>query len=410
MKHASPIHHSLERLRADFPLLQSSIAYLDNASTTQKPQAVIDAVTNYYTTYCANVHRGIYAISEQASAAYEATRDTAQQFINAAAREEIIFTSGATQSLNLAARLVAQELDAGDEIILTRMEHHSQIVPWQILAKEKGLVLKWIEPTPEETIDVAQFKSLITPRTKVFAVIQMSNVTGYVLPVQELTRIAHEHGMLVIVDAAQSVPHIAVDVQELDVDFLAFSAHKLCGPTGVGVLYGKRALLDRLQPVFGGGSMIAEVTLAESSWAELPLKFEPGTPNIAGVIGLNAAMQYLQRVGMDAITAATDAIYRSAMDQFSELEHVRVYGPTLQQDNIRHSIIPFTVQGVHPHDVASVLDQEGVAVRAGHHCAQPLATYWSVPATVRASVAFYNTQEDVDRLIAAIKKAQALFA
>lgn len=410
MKHASLTHNSLEHLRADFPLLQSGIAYLDNASTTQKPQAVIDTVTDYYTTYCANVHRGIYAISEQASVAYEAARDTAQQFINAAGREEIIFTSGTTQSLNLATRLVAQELHAGDEVILTRMEHHAQIVPWQILAKEKGLVLKWIEPTKEETIDTAEFSNLITSRTKVLAVIQMSNVTGYLLPIQEMTRIAHEHGMLVIVDAAQSVPHIAVDVQQLDADFLAFSGHKLCGPTGVGVLYGKRGLLERMQPVFGGGSMIAEVTLAESSWAELPLKFEPGTPNIAGVIGLGAALQYLQRIGMDAITAATDAVYMYALNQFATLNHVRVYGPALHQDSVRHSIIPFTVQGVHPHDVASLLDQEGVAVRAGHHCAQPLATYWNVPATVRASFSFYNTREDVDRLIAAIKKAQSVFA
>lgn len=400
-------HITPTQLKKDFPFLKLGVSYVDNASTTQKPQCVIDATTDYYTNYAANVHRGIYALSETATEKYEATRDTVQHFINAAAREEIIFTAGTTQSLNLAARLVAQKLQEGDEIILSRMEHHAQIVPWQILAKEKGLKLKFLEPTPEETLDIEQLKSLITPKTKVLALIHVSNVTGYIVPVEEMTKIAHAHNMLVILDAAQSVPHMPIDVQKLGVDFLAFSGHKLCGPTGVGVLYGKKALLEHYSPVFGGGSMIAEVTLQESTWAELPLKFEPGTPNIAGVIGLGAAIEYLQSLGMKHIQDITEHVYTYALNRFTELTDVTVYGPTSYSD--RQSIIPFNVNGVHPHDVASLLDQSGVAVRAGHHCAQPLATYWNVPATVRASFYFYNTTEDVDRLIEAIKKAQATF-
>lgn len=402
MKHITPT-----QLKKDFPFLKLGVSYLDNASTTQKPQSVIDATTDYYSNYAANVHRGIYAMSETATEKYEATRDAVQQFIHAAAREEIIFTGGTTQSLNLAARLVAQHLQEGDEIILTRLEHHSQLVPWHILAKEKGLKLKFLEPTPEETLDLEQLKNLITPKTKVLAIIHVSNVTGYLVPVQQMTKIAHAHNMLVILDAAQSVPHMPIDVQQLDVDFMAFSAHKLCGPTGVGVLYGKKALLEQYSPVFGGGSMIAEVTLQESTWAQLPLKFEPGTPNIAGVIGLGAAIEYLQSIGMDNIKQMTAEVYEYAMNRFTELTGVTVYGPMYHSD--RQSIIPFNVKGVHPHDVASILDQAGVAVRAGHHCAQPLATYWNVPATVRASFYFYNTTEDVDRLIEGIKKAQATF-
>ncbi|MFC1598042.1 aminotransferase class V-fold PLP-dependent enzyme [Patescibacteria group bacterium] len=397
-----------KQLQKDFPFLKSGIAYLDNAATTQKPQAVIDAITDYYSRYSASVHRGIYQMSEEASTAYEAVRDQVQQLVGAAAREEIIFTSGTTESLNMIAQLLTQKMNKGDEIILTRLEHHANLIPWQLAAREYGYSLKFLEINDDDELDPADLEKLITEKTKILSFTHVSNVSAYVTPVKELAKIAHQHGLTVVVDAAQSVPHMPVDVVDLDADFLAFSAHKMCGPTGVGVLYGKRELLESLEPVFGGGGMIEDVELEKSIWAELPAKFEPGTPNIAGVIGFGAAIDYLNKIGLENIKAATEKVYQYGLEKMKELEGVTVYGPS--NPAVRSSIISFNLEGIHPHDVASVLDQDGVAVRAGHHCAQPLNKKWGVPATVRASVYFYNTREDIDRLVAAVEKTRDLLA
>ncbi len=397
---------STRQLKKDFPFLKSGIAFLDNASTTQKPQCVIDATTDYYRA-SANVHRGIYQLSERATEQYEAVRDHVQRLIGAEAREEIIFTSGATASLNTVAYMLAQQLTAGDEIILTAMEHHSNLVPWQLIAKEKGLKLVFLQPC-DDALSIDELEKRITARTKVISMTHVSNASGYIVPVADFARVAHARGIRVVVDAAQSVPHMPVNVQELGADFLAFSAHKMCGPTGVGVLYGKRELLEQFEPIHGGGSMIEEVTLEASTWAPLPAKFEAGTPNIAGVLGFGAALTYLEQIGFATIQKTVDEVYDYACTQMADCYGVELYGP--KDRALRQSILSFTVDGVHPHDVATILDQEGVAVRAGHHCAQPLMQCWGVPATTRASLYFYNTKNDVDRLIAGIAKAQSIFA
>lgn len=388
----------------DFPLVNKKTSYLDNASTTLKPQSVIDAVEEYYREYSVNVHRGIYALSEHASEKYEAVREQVRSLINAQHQEEIIFTSGTTHSLNLAARLLTQDLSEGDEIILTQIEHHANLIPWQIVASEKKLTLKFLELQENGELDASHLETLITDKTQILAVTHISNVSGYISPIQELTKIAHMHDVRVVVDAAQSVPHMPVDVQELDVDMLAFSGHKMCGPTGVGVLYGKRELLEQLEPVFGGGSMISEVDFDRSSWADLPLKFEPGTPNIAGVLGLGAAIGYLQNIGLANIWQHEQELSRYAAEQLSAIDGLTLYRP--KNADVASGIFSFTLDGIHPHDVASVLDNEGVMVRAGHHCAQPLMKLWNVPATTRASLYFTNTTKDVDRLASGIATAQ----
>lgn len=392
-----------EQLANDFPFLKSGIAFLDNAASTQKPQVMIDAVSNLYANSYANVHRGIYELSEAASEQYEQVRDQARALLNAQAREEIVFTSGTTMSLNMAARLLAQTLKPGDEIILTRLEHHANLVPWQMVAKECGLKLKFLELNDDEQIDPADLKQLLTPHSRILSLTHISNASGYVTPVRECADIAHENKMLVVVDAAQSVPHMPVDVQALGADMLAFSAHKMCGPTGVGVLYGRKELLERLQPVFGGGSMIREVNLQQSTWAELPLKFEPGTPNIAGVVGFGAALAYLEALGLEAIHSYIRELSEYAWNRLSAIDGLTIHGPADQ--SVRHSIFSFSVKGLHPHDIASILDQERVAVRAGHHCAQPMMARWKVPATTRASLYLYNTTDDIHRLEAGIHTA-----
>lgn len=396
-----------KQLKKDFPFLKTGVAYLDNASTTQKPECVIDAMDAYYRS-AANVHRGIYTWSEGATAQYEAVRDQVCELIHAEAREEIIFTSGATQSLNMAAYLVAQTLKPGDEIIVTPLEHHSNLVPWQLIAAEKQCTIVSLPLRDDDTLHVDDLKKAITKKTRVLAMTHVSNASGYIVPVAEFARVAHKHDMFVVVDAAQSVPHMPVNVRDLGADFMAFSAHKMCGPTGVGVLYGKRALLEKLEPVMGGGSMIEEVEISHSTWAALPAKFEAGTPNIAGVIGFGAALTYLAEIGMHNIAVYVDDLYDYACKQLSSVYGVTLYGP--KKRALRQSILSFTVEGIHPHDIASILNDEGIAVRAGHHCAQPLMREWCVPATTRASLYFYNTREDVDRLIEGIKKAQSIFA
>lgn len=401
-----PTKKITDAVRADFPALRFGVAYLDNAATTLKPQQMIDAITEYYSDYPANVHRGIYAMSETATAHFEATRETAQQFINAATPEEIIFTSGTTHSINLVARLLTQRCERGDEIILSTIEHHANILPWQLIAQERGLKLQYLQPTPDHLIDPQQLTTLITPQTKILSISHRSNVTGYTPPVQELIRIAHEHGLLVVVDGAQQVAHERVNMQELDADFYVFSGHKICGPTGVGVLYGKRALLESLQPVFGGGHMIDEVHHNHSTYAPLPTKFEPGTPPIASVIGMGAAITYLNTLGMDNIHARVSELTQYALNKLQTIHGLTLYGPTDYAQ--RSGILSFTLDGVHPHDVASVLDHHNVAVRAGHHCAQLLLRSWGVNATTRISIYFYNTTTDIDRLVTGIADAQRL--
>lgn len=391
-----------ENIRTDFPLLQQGTIYLDNAATSLTPLPVIDAITEYYRDYGVNVHRGIYKASEKASAAFEQTRTQVQKFINAVHVEEIIFTSGTTHSLNTIARSLGQLLEPGDEIIITEIEHHANIVPWQILAQEKKLKLKYLALDDKGLINPEQLDELITKKTKILSVAHISNASGYELPVMELINRAKKHQLYTIVDAAQSIPHFPVDVQQLDADFLVFSAHKMCGPTGVGVLYGKKELLNKLEPPFGGGSMIDQVNMETCSWAELPLKFEPGTPNIAGVIGFGRAIRYINEIGLDNIYKYVNELSQYAISELQKNQAITIHGPI---DLPNNGIISFSVARVHPHDLAAILDQDNIAVRAGHHCAQPLMKHWQVPATTRASLYFYNTPDDVDKLTAGIQKA-----
>lgn len=394
------------KITKDFPFLNTGVAYLDNASTTQKPRQVIEAV-NAYNSAAANVHRGIYALSEQASTHYENTREKVRAFIGAARQEEIIFTSGTTDGINKLARMLGETLTKGDEIILSPLEHHANLIPWQQIAKEKSLQLKFLELTDDEQVDLEELPKLFTKKTKLLTLTHTSNTSGYTFPLQEITALAHQHNVLVAVDAAQSVPHQAINVQDMGVDFLTFSGHKMCAPTGVGVLYGRFDLLDALEPAVFGGNMIEKVTLESATWAPLPARLEPGTPNISGVIGLGAAIDYLTELGMDAINQRVHQLYTYMRAALEELSGVTIYGP--RDTNVCHGIVSFTVDGIHAHDIASSLDQDGIAVRAGHHCAQPLMDAWGVPSTVRASLYFTNTENDIDRLVAGIQKAQSLF-
>ncbi len=377
--------------RADFPIFQDgTCAYLDNAATSQKPAVVLQAMDQFYRTTNANVHRGLYRWSETATMQYEQVRDTIQQFINAQQREEIIFTSGTTAAINTVAYALGKLLlQPGDVILLSQVEHHSNLVPWQLVAEQYQAKLEFFDPT--------QALNQLPPKTKIVSLAHIANSSGMILPIQSVIALAHQQGVPVVVDAAQSVPHMPIDVQQLDCDFLVFSAHKLCGPTGVGVLYGKKSWLEKMSPVFGGGDMIRTVTLEHSTYADLPYKFEAGTLNIVGVIGLGAALQYLTSIGMTKIQEETAAVYAYLVAQLKTLDFITLYGPAA-----RSSIVSFNVQGVHAHDVAAVLDQHGVAVRAGHHCAMPVMEQWGVPATVRASVYFYNDKSDIDKLIAGL--------
>lgn len=401
-------------IRADFPVLAEQVherplVYLDNAATSQKPRAVIDALQTYYETYNANIHRGLHALSERATAEYEDARTRVARFINAAHPHEVIFTRGTTEAINLVARGWGDEnVGEGDEILLTEMEHHSNLVPWQMLAKRRGASLRYIPTDAEGRIDLEAYARMFGPRTRLVTITHMSNVLGTITPAAEIIRIAHAHGVPVLLDAAQSIPHLPVDVQALDADFVAFSGHKMLGPTGIGVLYGRESLLDATEPLFGGGSMIRVVELHQSSWTELPYKLEGGTPNIAGAIGLGAAVDYLQTVGMRNVAAHEHELTEYALALLSDLEGVRVFGPLDATD--RGGVISFYVGDVHPHDVGTLLDAEGIAVRAGHHCAQPLMRKLGVAATARASLYLYNTAAEVDCLATGITRAKAFFA
>ena len=400
-------------VRADFPVLaqrvhERPLVYLDNAATSQKPRAVIEALQTYYETYNANIHRGLHALSERATAEYEDARTRVARFINAAHPHEVIFTRGTTEAINLVARGWGDEsVGEGDEILLTEMEHHSNLVPWQMLAKRRGASLRYIPMDVEGRIDLEAYARMFGPRTRLVAVTHMSNVLGTITPAAELIQIAHQHDVPVLLDAAQSIPHLPVDVQALDADFVAFSGHKMLGPTGIGVLYGREALLDAMEPLFGGGSMIRVVELHQSTWTTLPYKLEGGTPNIAGAIGLGAAVDYLQTVGMPGVTAHEHELTEYALSLLSDLDGVRLFGPKDARD--RGGVISFYVGDVHPHDVGTLLDAEGIAVRAGHHCAQPLMRKLGVAATARASLYLYNTAAEVDCLADGIARAKAFF-
>ena len=400
-------------LKKDFPILFQEIndeplVYLDNAATSQKPQQVLDALNTYYQRDNANVHRGVHTLAERATAKYEMARQKVKTFINAKETAEVLFTRGTTTSLNWVAKSFGEaNVNEGDEIVISYMEHHSNIIPWQQLAKKQKATLRYIELTPTGELDLASAKKLITAKTKIVAIAHVSNVLGVVNPIAELTEIAHQVGAVMVVDGAQSVPHMAVDVQQLDVDFYAFSGHKMLAPTGIGVLYGKRSLLEKMEPIEFGGEMIDFVYLEDSTWKELPWKFEAGTPNIAGAIGLGAAIDYLTEVGMEDIHHYEQELVAYVVPKLQEIPGITIYGPT--DPAKRTGVITFNLEGVHPHDLATAMDMEGVAVRAGHHCAQPLMNYLEVNSTARASFYFYNTKSDADTFIKALLATKEFF-
>ncbi len=403
----------IERIQADFPILAREVkpgvkvVYLDSTATTQKPVQVIETMNEYYRRSNANIHRGIHVLAEEATALYEDARVTVAKFINAPAARQIIFTRNTTESINLVAQTWGRvNLNPADVVILTEMEHHSNLVPWQILAAQKNLQLEFIPVDAQGYLDLEVYRSLLDLNPKLVAFTQMSNVLGTINPAMEMTQMAHDSGAIVLIDGAQSVPHFPVDVQELGADFLVFSGHKMCGPTGVGVLYGRKKLLEEMPPFLGGGDMIKRVQLRSFIPNSIPYKFEAGTPAIAEAIGLGAAVDYLQQVGLDAIAAQEQVVVDYALERLSEVPGVTVYGPEAID---RGGVTAFNLDGVHAHDVAQVLDGDGVAVRAGHHCAMPLHDKLNIPASARASYYLYNSVEDVDKLIDAIYKVKKIF-
>lgn len=398
-------------IRELFPILHQNInghplVYLDSAATSQKPISVIEAVKHYYEWDNANVHRGVHTLGSRATDAYEAAREKLSKFINAKSTSEIIFTRGTTTAINLVASSYARSVcKEGDEIVITPMEHHSNLIPWQQVAKATGAVLKYIPLQEDGSISLVDVEKTITNRTKMVAVVYVSNVLGVVNPVKQIAEIAHRHGAKILVDGAQSTPHLKVDVQDLDCDFYTLSGHKMCAPTGIGALYGKKALLDAMEPIEFGGEMIDHVDLQNSTWKELPWKFESGTPIIAGAVGLGAAIDFLLEIGLDEIDRHDKAITSYAMEQMTQIDDLVVFGPRVN----RAGLITFNLGDVHPHDVATVLDTEGIAIRAGHHCCQPLMRWLNVSSTARASFYLYNTEEDIDRLVAALLKTKEYF-
>lgn len=400
-------------IRDDFPILKRSVYdqplnYLDNAATTQKPKQVIEAITNYYQDYNANVYRGIHTLSGESTEVFDSVRQQVADFIGAKEKEEIVFTSGTTASINDCARSLSFLIEEGDEILLTAMEHHSNIIPWQQLAKEKGAHLRYAELSSDGEMDVEDFKEKLTSNTKIVAFTHVSNTLGTINPVKKMTQLAHEVGAIVVVDGAQAVSHFQIDVEELDVDFYAFSAHKMYGPTGIGVLYGKRKWLEAFNPANFGGEMIEYVGENESTWAAIPHKFEAGTPNISGVIGLGAAIRYIENIGLKNIEAYEQKLTNYLLAQLEELEWVQVYGPLASQS--RSGVVMFNLEDVHSHDLATALDLDGIAIRAGHHCAQILMRRLGIVASARASLCFYNTKEEIDQFIQSLTRAKEFFA
>lgn len=408
---SSPLN--LTRIRADFPILAretrpgTPLVYLDSTATAQKPQAVITAMDEFYRRTNANIHRGIHTLAEEATLAYEDAREKVAAFINAGSAREIIFTRNATESINLVAQTWGRaNLQDGDRILLTEMEHHANIVPWQMLAAEKRLILEFIPVTEEGLLDLETYRALLTRAPKLVAFSHMSNVLGTINPAREIIRLAHEAGALTLVDAAQSVPHFPVDVQALTPDFLAFSAHKMCGPTGIGILYGRKSLLEAMPPYMGGGDMIKKVTFEGFVPNEIPYKFEAGTPAIAEAIGFGAAVDYLQLLGMENIAAHEHALTEYALERLAEIPGLKVFGPTAEH---KGGVAAFTFAGAHPHDVAQILDRDGIAVRAGHHCAMPLHQKFNLPATTRASFYLYTLPEEIDALVEGLYKVKQMF-
>jgi cysteine desulfurase/selenocysteine lyase len=403
----------VQAIRRDFPILARQVhgkplVYLDNAATTQKPQAVIEALVHFYEHQNANIHRAIHTLGEEATAAYEETRAKVCQFVNGPRPESIVFTRSATEALNLVAHAWGRaNVREGDEIVLTQMEHHSNMVPWQRLAQEVGATVKYIAVTDEGTLDLGTLDSIITEKTKLVGVTQVSNAFGTLNPLGEIIAAAHRRGALAVVDAAQSVPHMPVDVQAMDCDFLAFSGHKMLGPTGVGVLYARYELLEAMEPYQGGGEMIRRVRLEGATWNDVPWKFEAGTPSIADVIAFSAALDYLSALGMGNVRAHEQAVTAYALGRLRQLEDIIIYGP--QDISQRGGVVSFNYPDIHPHDVGTILDREGVAIRAGHHCAQPLMRRFDISGTARASFYIYNTLEEVDALVEGIEKARAFF-
>ncbi|MEC0233538.1 cysteine desulfurase [Paenibacillus kribbensis] len=398
-------------IREQFPILHQEInghplVYLDNAATSQKPLAVIEAIKHYYEYDNSNVHRGVHTLGSRATDAYEGAREKVARFLNAKRSQEIIFTRGTTTALNLVASSYGRaNCQAGDEIVITPMEHHSNLIPWQQVAKATGATLKYIPLQEDGSVDLADVENTITENTKIVAIAHVSNVLGVVNPVKEIAAIAHRKGAIIVVDGAQSVPHMKVDVQDIDADFYAFSGHKMCAPTGIGALYGKKALLENMEPIEFGGEMIDDVGLYESTWKELPWKFEGGTPIIAGAVGLGAAIDFLESIGLDAIAQHESRLVNYALGRLREVDGLKIYGPAE-----RHvGLVTFNLDDVHPHDVATVLDSKGVAVRAGHHCCQPLMRWLKASATARASFYLYNTEADVDALVSALIQTKEYF-
>ncbi|MEC8136425.1 MAG: cysteine desulfurase [Pseudomonadota bacterium] len=403
--------YDVNRIRADFPILSQEVhgkplTFLDNGASAQKPRQVIDAMRSVYETEYANVHRGAYQLSERATERYEGARDIVQRFLNAKSRQEIVFAKNVTEVINLVAYSYARcVLEPGDEVIITDMEHHSNIVPWQLMRDERGLVLKYVSCTDDGEFRIEDLAKLITPKTKLISLTHVSNVMGTVVPIKEVAKLAHEHGAKLMVDGAQAVMHMPVDVQDLDCDFYAFTGHKIYGPSGIGVLYGKAELLDAMPPFLGGGDMILSVTMEKSTWAALPAKFEAGTPPIAQAIGLGAALEYVSGIGLEGIAAHEIDLLNYATQQLSSIDGLRIIGTAPNKT----SVISFTMDGAHPHDISTIIDQAGVCVRAGHHCAQPLMERMGVPATTRASFGMYNTREEADTLVAALGNVREIF-
>ncbi len=401
------------KLREDFPILKIKVrgkrfVYLDSAATTQKPIQVIEAINNYYKNLNSNVHRGVYYISQEATRLYEEARMKVSKFINAESPKTIVFTRNATEAINLVAYSWGRKnIKEGDEIILTEMEHHSNLVPWQILAKEKNAKLRFIPVREDGTLQLEKLGELLTPKSKLLAITHVSNVLGTINPIKEIVEIAHKNGTFALVDGAQSVPHIPVDVKDLGCDFLAFSGHKMLGPMGIGVLYGKEKILEEMDPFLGGGEMISQVWLDRATWNEIPWKFEAGTPNVEGAIGLGSAIDYLKKIGMENIEKREKELTGYAMERLKEIEGIRIYGPKNPQ--LKSGVISFNLENIHPHDVGTILDQEGIAVRVGSHCAQPLMAKFGVSSMVRASFYIYNIEEEIDIMISALKKVKEIF-
>ena len=401
----------VQKVRADFPILSQKVngkplVYFDNGATSQKPQVVIDAISKYYQEINANIHRGVHTLSQLATDAYENSRTIIQNHINARHAHEVLFTSGTTHGINLVANGFAALLKAGDEVLVSALEHHSNIVPWQMLCEKTGATLKVIPMNDSGELIISAFDSLLSEKTKIVTVNHISNALGTINPIKYMIDKAHEFGAAILIDGAQAVPHLKPDVQALDCDFYAFSGHKICGPTGTGILYGKEAWLNKLPPYQGGGEMIKEVTFEKTTYAELPHKFEAGTPHIAGGIALGTAIEYMNGIGFENIQQQEKELLAYATQQLLEIEGLKIFGTAEEKT----SVISFNIEGIHPYDIGSIVDKLGIAVRTGHHCAQPIMNFFNIPGTVRASFAFYNTKEEIDILVAAVKKAQMMLS